>query len=242
MCATFGDAMCASGFRPTLLAHRSGRARRASAVLCFLWIVSATGLARETSASRLPFTTALWDQGGVVADLDGDGRPDTAIVKAVGWGLSAFKYRIEFVLSAGFGPSSCNVSAEEGGLRIIPRDVDGDGSLDLVLTSARLHTPVGVLINNGRGRFIPTSPTRYSRSNWSEGTGIASDAQREVFRANGPQSSRSWRVLSRGSYFCFEAVYKRRSDAPTALCLLCSTVNQPQGRAPPRFLDNPGNC
>jgi len=234
--------MCASGLRLTLPADRSGRARQAVAVLCLLWAVSATGRARETTSSQLLNTSALWEQGGIVADLDGDGKPDIAIVRAVGRELSAFNYRIEFALSTRPVPSSCNVSAEEGGLRIVPRDVDGDGNLDLVLTSARLYVPVEVLLNDGRGRFTRTDVTAYSWSAWTTGTGISSDAQREIFRASVPQSSRPWRALAWRSHFHLEVLCERLALSPATSAPLRSEANRPQTRAPPRSLNNPGNC
>jgi hypothetical protein len=189
---------------------------------------------RPLQVSHLLATTPpLRAYGGAIADLDGDGRPDLATVTSKRWGPNAFRYQVELTLSSRIGPSSFCVSAEAGGLRIVPRDVDGDGDLDLVITNARSFAPVGIWINDGHGEFTQGDKTAYSGSIWTQGPGIASDSTQRIFPAIAPQSCWSWLDISRG--FCFWGklpVGRLRlshliPDYPDI------TLSQPRTRAPP---------
>jgi len=215
---------------------RSGSFRRAALILCALWGLSAACLASETllpSALPLQTTPLLGDQGGVIADLDGDGRPDFAIVRAEGWDSKGFRYRIELQLTTGVSPSSLSVSAEKGGLRLIPRDVDGDGDLDLVVMSAWALTPVGVWINNGHGEFTRGDPTAYPRSIWLEGPQVVSNTPQEGLKATVPQSYRSCIDFSNESYFCNNLLFARLPLFPTAASPQKGAAGWPPTRAPP---------
>src|SRR5712664_2232306 len=110
--------MKAVGLRQICLLCRSWLARpsvrsfasigRTALALWPLWAFSASCLASETpaAASQRTGTTALSIQGGTVADLDGDSRPDLAIVEAEGWGPRGFQYRIVLDLTTRGAPSS----------------------------------------------------------------------------------------------------------------------------------------
>jgi len=227
------------GRRPSMPAPRSGSFRRAGLTLCALWGLSAACLASETlSPSALPLQTTplLWDQGGVIADLDGDGRPDFAIVRAEGWDSKGLRYRIELQLTRGVSPSSFSVSAEKGGLRLIPRDVDGYGDLDLVVMSAWALAPVGVWINNGHGQFTRADPTAYPRAIWTEGPKVVSNTPQEELKATVPQSYRSCIDFSNESYFCNNLLFERLLPFLGAASPQKGAAGWPQTRAPPCFL------
>jgi hypothetical protein len=227
------------GPKPSMAAPRSGSFRRAALILCALWGLSAACLASETlSPSALPLETTplLWDQGCVIADLDGDGRPDFAIVRAEGWGSKGFQYRIELDLTTRVGLTSFSVSAQRGGLRIIPRYVNGDWDLDLVITSAWSFTPVGVWINDGHGGFTQGDLTAYSRSIWTEGPGVSSDAPHDRPQATVPQSYRSCIDFSNESYFCNNLLFERLPLFLRAASPQKGAAGWPQTRAPPGFL------
>ena len=203
-------------------------------MLSALWALSAAcwaSEARTPSAVPLPFTPSSCDQGCAIADLDGDGRPDLAIARAEGWRPSGFQYRID--LTTRVGLSSLSVFAQRGGLRIIPRDVNGDWDLDLVITSAWTFTPVGVWINDGHGGFIRSDPTAYPQSTWTEGPRIFSDTPHETFQAAVPESSREWPGSSGGPSFCNELLIKRLTLLLAAVNPPSGTPRRPQTRGPP---------
>jgi hypothetical protein len=210
-------------------------------VFCALWALSAPCLASETptsSASQPVAAAALWEQGGAIADLDGDGLPDLAIARAEGWGPKGFQYRIGLDLTTRAGPTSFSVSAEIGGLRIIPRDVDGDGYLDLVITSAWSLAPVGVWINDGHGRFTQGDPTTQLRSIWTEGPGITSNTPHETFQATVSQTYRSWIDFSVQAYFRNELPFNRLPLLLTAASPQRVVASETQTRAPPPIIHN----
>lgn len=207
-------------------------------IAIIIWVLSASGTCLASGDSyapipRRPTAPLLWDQGGAIADLDGDGRPDLATVIAQGWGPNGFQYRIELELTSGIGSSFLTVSAEKDGLRIVPRDVDGDRDLDLVITSDWSLAPVGVWINDGHGRFTQGDLTAYPRSIWTEDSGVLSDAPQEALQATVTQSYRSLIDFSSGSYFWNELVFERPLLLAAATSLK-EVVRQPQTRAPPR--------
>lgn len=99
----------------------------------------------------------------VVADFDGDSRLDIATVQTGQFGSLETKYWIQFQLSSG-PRQSILVTAPTGGVHIVPRDVNGDNALDLIITTAVQHQPVAVLLNDGRGNFTVHDPGQFSAS------------------------------------------------------------------------------
>jgi hypothetical protein len=178
-------------------------------------------------------TSSFPDYGDAVADLDGDGRPDLATVRSRRWGANASRYQVELTLSAGGGPSSFSVSAEAGGLRIIPRDVDGDGDLDLVITSTRSLAPVGVWINDGHGIFTRGDPTAYAQSIWTEGPGIFSHHSQRTFSAIAPQWRWPWLDFSKAFRFRSELPIARLRFFSETSSLPEVAISQPRTRSPP---------
>ncbi len=184
-----GEGRRGSRARPWCVAFRW-----AALGLCVLWGLSGAVMASERPAPStplLPAPPASWDQGDAVADLDGDGRPDLAFVRAEGRSTKGFSYRVELTLSTRPAQSSFSLTAPEGGLHIIPRDVNGDGELDLVITSARLRAPVGVWINDSHGGFSRSDRDTFPPSIWTEAPHIFSEGPQETFQASVPQSYRS---------------------------------------------------
>jgi hypothetical protein len=210
--------------------------RWAALVLWALGPLAAACWASEAptpSAVQLLPTPSFCDQGCAIADLDGDGRPDFAVARAEGWGPNGFQYRIDLDLTTHVGLSSFSVSAQRGGLRIIPRDVNGDLDLDLIITSAWSFTPVGVWINDGHGGFIRSDPTAYPQSTWAEGPSVFSDTPHETFQATVPESSRDWPGSSAGPSFCNKLIIKRLTLLLAAVRPPSGAPRRPQTRGPP---------
>jgi len=101
-----------------------------------------------------------------VADFDGDRKPDLATVDIQQSGSLATRYSIRLRLTSG-SADSIGVTAPFGGLQIVPRDVNGDDALDLVVSSTYRSGPVAVLLNDGHGHFTPAIPSDYPVSEWS---------------------------------------------------------------------------
>lgn len=95
-----------------------------------------------------------------IADLDGDRKPDLALVEVESQRLAKTDYSIRLQLSAGTA-STIGINAPHGGLRVAARDVNGDHSIDLVLTSNLDARFIAVLLNDGHGNFSEAAPGAY---------------------------------------------------------------------------------
>jgi hypothetical protein len=176
------------------------------------------------------------NSAGAIADLDGDGSSDLVVINAEGRATNGSRYRIELNLSAQAGPSSWCVTAGHGGLRIIPRDVDGDRDLDLVITGAWSFAPVGVWINNGCGGFTPGDTTAYTTLAWDEDLGIASGDPQRIFPVIMPQSSLSCLDFSKRLRFWSELPSEPLRFCDDTSSFSEGALSQPRIRAPPYLL------
>jgi hypothetical protein len=133
------------------------------AVSCFESHGSAAALPSPTPS---PLSHAKLPSRFAIADFDGDNRPDLATVEIGQIGPSRARYWIGFQLSTG-PQQMIGLNAPVGGLNITSLDVDGDQSLDLIVTTAWLNQPVAVLLNDGHGNFTLTDPTAFPAIVWS---------------------------------------------------------------------------
>jgi hypothetical protein len=102
--------------------------------------------------------------GFAMADFTGDTHPDLATVELSGFDSASAKYVIEIQLSEG-GRQFLRLTAPFGGLLIAPKDVTGDGTLDLVVRAAKTRIPVAVFLNDGSGHFSPSAePAAFARA------------------------------------------------------------------------------
>ncbi len=125
-----------------------------------------------------------------IADLDGDQKPDVALVELGGKPSAKTSYSIRLQLSAG-PESAVGVSGPIGGLQVAARDVNGDASIDLIITSNLDSSFVEVLLNDGHGGFSPAEPGTYRE--------LQEQPHALVNGANGPSASQSSLELTRSS-------------------------------------------
>jgi hypothetical protein len=107
----------------------------------------------SATALRTPASEARF----VFADLDGDRKPDLALVEMQSELSDKAHYSIRLQLSQG-RESAIGVLAPFGGLRIAARDVNGDDNVDLIVTSILDTHFIQVLLNDGRGNFSMAPP------------------------------------------------------------------------------------
>jgi hypothetical protein len=93
----------------------------------------------------------------VYADLDGDQKPDLALVELQSRRSTETNYSIHVKLSAG-PESAIGVNAPLGGLQVAAQDVNGDDNIDLIVTSNLDGHFIEVLLNDGRGNFSAAAP------------------------------------------------------------------------------------
>jgi hypothetical protein len=153
-----------------LFTHKNGSVAKAAGVAFLLWCF-VIGLASPTEAVAASPQSAVTSSAGVnspfaIADFDGDRKPDLATVEVERVDSSSnMRYSIRFQLSAGIA-QAIGVTAPAGGLHIVPRDVNGDHALDLLVSTAWLHQPVAVLLNDGHGNFTLSDPTAFLGVIW----------------------------------------------------------------------------
>jgi hypothetical protein len=130
--------------------------------LTLLLVLAAFALAnRATAATFPPYSSPTPGVPFAIADFDGDNRPDLATVEIGQVTASNARYWIGFKMTAA-APQLIPVTAPLGGLEITSRDVNGDNTLDLVVTTSYLRNPVAILVNDGHGHFTLTDPAAFS--------------------------------------------------------------------------------
>jgi hypothetical protein len=206
------------------------------AALLFSAVASASGPAvpvlPDTAISR-GLLTNPW----TIADLDGDHSPDLAKSSEVGMGVHGHVYRVEFQLSGELPNRPFTVSTGNHlGLNIVPRDIDGDSDLDLVITTGVLHQPVGVWLNDGKGAFTRADDSLYPAQDGTQGPGLsethreqstlpASNAGRRTVSII-PESAPLWRLK------IAPALLQNAASAPSPL----DQAGKKKSRAPPQSL------
>jgi len=159
------------------LGRRSKNACGFTLAVSMLLAFTASCLASETrAASQQLVTGSLSIPGGALTDVDGRAGLEVVKVEPEGWAPEGFRYRVVVGSTKRGATSSCELTAEEGGLLVIARDVDGIGNdLDLIIKSARSLIPVGVWINDHRGGFRKADAKVYAQSIFSEVPLLISD-------------------------------------------------------------------
>ena len=139
-----------------------------TALLFSCLVISVAGLGK---AASLPASAPAIGPRFAIADFDGDHQPDLATVEVGQVTASRARYWILFEMSAGTR-QSIGINGPVGGLEIAPRDVNGDSSPDLVVTTPWFNRPVAVLLNDGHGNFTLHDPAAFSAMVWSYETSL----------------------------------------------------------------------
>ena len=113
---------------------------------------SASVAAVDASSIGAPTPAIGLSLGFAMADFTGDTHPDLATVELNRFDSASAQYVIEIQLTEG-GHQVLRLTAPAGGLLITPKDVTGDGNLDLVIRAAGSHALVAVFLNDGYGHF-----------------------------------------------------------------------------------------
>jgi hypothetical protein len=119
-----------------------------------LLCLGAAGGQRAAVQSAIPRSAGVTGWQFAFADLDGDREPDMASVEIQNEQADSTNYTIRLQFARGTG-SYIGVKGPFGGLRLAVRDVNGDDSLDLILTSTMDRQVLRVLLNDGHGNFLP---------------------------------------------------------------------------------------
>lgn len=170
----------------------------------------------------------------VFADLDGDREPDLALVELIGQRSEISNYFVRVKLREG-AESAVRVRGPFGGLRVSARDVNGDDSLDLIVTSNLDATFIRVLLNDGHGNFTMAEPGDFRWLEQEGGVVLNGPADTQGDRATlaSPRSSHEdILVIGRDVDRGFSAQSFRRRDVSSAVR---RAVLSPFGRSPPAF-------
>jgi hypothetical protein len=172
----------------------------------------------------------------VIADFDGDSLPDLATVEIGEISTSRARYWIGFQMSSG-SQQTIGVTAPVGGLEIEARDVNGDRTLDLIVTTKWLNRPVVVLVNDGHGKFTAADPAAFST--------IVSDLERNWAAPSFEVKSSAAAVIGRANGDCalddhgLETLAPPESGATAVSChRALRFTDSALGRAPPVVVDH----
>jgi cytochrome c5 len=152
-----------------------------------------TLLRARPSGGYAPFTIGGFPRvaDAEVVDATGRGKPDI-VVAAFGWhakgGIALLRNRTQDWSEPVF--ERTKLDSRAGAIHVVPADVDGDGTLDLVALIAQEHEAVVALLGDGKGGYSPPR-TLYAapHPNWgSSGLQVVDldkDGDLDVLMTNG---------------------------------------------------------
>jgi hypothetical protein len=166
-----------------------------------------------------------------IADFDGDRRPDFASIQPGQNRRGSSDYSIQLDLSE-LGRRSIHVVAPLGGLLIEARDVDGDHTVDLVVSTAWRKQPVAIFLNDGHGGFSRAEVTAFP--------GVSSACQRNLASAPNPATDVLGMSPQSGAGICPDENDSGFNGSRASLIIASTTGFPPDsfltshsGRAPP---------
>ena len=129
----------------------------AGILVCPTWLGGSTLLSASSdpgfsNVQPSPEGFGLSSAHFAIGDFDGDQKPDLASVQVDLYPQQATRYSIHLQFSVGTR-SAIGLTAPFGGLLLSAKDVNGDSTLDLVVTTAVDHQLIAVLVNDGHGNF-----------------------------------------------------------------------------------------
>ena len=196
----------------------------------FLGLVNGATAARAY-AENLPASSPGPGLTFAIADFDGDRRPDFASVQAGQARSGSSDYSIQIDLSES-GRQSIDIVAPVGGLLIEARDVDGDRSIDLVVSATWRKQPVAIFLNDGHGTF--------SRAEVAAFPGAFSECQTKLAPAANPATDALGISPQPGASVCREENDSSLDrSAPSLIAALTAGfppdpfLSSSAGRAPP---------
>jgi len=185
----------------------------------------ASSLALPVSGSRLPFA---------VDDFDGDLHPDVATVQPVSNNSSntITIYKVQVELSAA-GPQSIHLVGPVGGLRIVARDVNGDGIPDLIVSSAWREEPLAFLLSDGRGAFSLAEPSSFPGASGRSENTLNCNLPRQTDTVAIPPQSRVGN-FSGSQYLLHPSPAADSISRANSVSFLSALLVSFPGRAPPK--------
>lgn len=175
---------------PKLLRHRFATVRLLCRSLCLVLFAGLLGgAAAAADVPSAPASSLGPNPPFLIADFDGDSKPDLASVQTGRTNLARTDYSVQLQLSA-VGRQTFQIVAPVGGLQVVARDVNGDHVLDLVLTTTWLRQPVAILLNDGHGIFSRVDPNAFPEAFNESKTGLGPTAERAMDAVCMPPQSR----------------------------------------------------
>jgi hypothetical protein len=167
-----------------------------------------------------------------IADFDGDRHPDFARIEAGQNRPGSSDYSIQIELSD-LGRQSIHLVGPAGGLLLEARDVDGDRTIDLVVSAAWRKQPVAIFLNDGHGSF--------SRAKVAAFPEAFSECKTKFVPASNPAADALGVSRQAGAGNCPEENDSGFDRSPACFILFLSAgfpsdsfLTSHSGRAPPR--------
>jgi hypothetical protein len=180
-----------------------------------LAVVAAAALANVPASGGLACGRtpgSFLDGACAIADFDGDHEPDIAFGSDF---TSRRNHRATLTirLSATARAQTLSFDNRHGARRVTLRDVDGNGTLDVVLTTG-LSTRVAVFLNDGAGDFRPDAEGRYLRDAGDDDRHVEGPSSGRRFTCDG-LAKRSWQAAQVPAFHSHSTPESRKA-APLA--------------------------
>lgn len=112
----------------------------------------AGALSRASASQQGVFRSPL-AQTLAAADFDGDNKPDGAVLLHENWARLQSSFRAIELHFTGRKNTDLTFQSTEDDLTLSALDVNGDGTIDIVVEQAFTHKRLHVWLNDGRGGF-----------------------------------------------------------------------------------------